>query len=338
MGTRRRLLLDIAVAVVILAVGTLGYSLIEGWDFIDALFMTITTVTTVGYGEVHPLSDAGRVFTGLLIVMGVGYFAYVFATVTRIVVGGEIREMLGRRKLEKRLKALEGHYIICGYGRIGAVVAAELAARGLAFVVVESDAARLAKLDEAGYLFVAGSATDEHVLEQAGIKRAKGVISALRSDADNVFIALTARGLNPALYVLSRAEEEGSRKKLLRAGADQVVLPYHLGARRMAEAVARPAVAEFIDLAVHGHSLELRLEEVRVRPGSTLAGQTVIDSAIKTNLDLLVVAVRRASGEMLFNPQPRQVIGAGDTLIVLGEKGNLRRLEEIARGGMMNVE
>jgi voltage-gated potassium channel len=329
---RRRVIIDILVAVLIVAVGTAGFVFIEGWGPGDALFMTIISVTTVGYGEVHPLSPAGRAFAGVLIICGVGYFAYLFATVTRIVVGGEMREMLGRRKLEKKVKALENHHIICGYGRIGAMVAAELAARHIPIVIIESDQERLAKLEDTGYPYVAGSATEESVLEQAGITRAKGVISAVRSDADNLFIALTARGLNPKLYILSRAEDEASRKKLLRAGADQVVLPYHLGARRMAEAVARPAVAEFIDLAVHGHSLELRLEEVRVTPDSQLVGQTVIDSAIKANLDLLVVAIRRGGGEMVFNPQPQETIGAGDTLIVLGEQGNLKRLEEIALG------
>jgi voltage-gated potassium channel len=332
MDTRKRIALDALGAVVILTFGTVGYMLIEGWAPLDAFFMTITTVTTVGYGEVHPLSPAGQIFTGLLIIMGVGYFAYVFASITRIVVGGEVQEMLGRRKLEKRLKAQEGHYIICGFGRIGAVVAAELAARQVPFVVIESDPERLQRLDEGGYLYVAGSATEEATLERAGIAKAKGLISAVRSDADNVFIALTARGLNPDLYILSRAEDEVSLKKLLRAGADKVILPYHLGARRMAEAVSRPAVAEFIDLAVHGRSLELRMEEVTVAPQSRLVGQTLVDSEIKANLDLLVVAIRRSGGEMLFNPHPTEKIDGGDTLIVLGEQGNLKRLEEMALG------
>jgi voltage-gated potassium channel len=292
--------------------------------------MTITTVTTVGYGEIHPLSQAGMAFTSVLIICGVTYFAYLFASVARVVVGGEVREMLGRRKLEKTIKALRGHYIICGFGRIGEVVAFELAARGLPFLVIETDPGRLTRLEEAGYPYVSGSATDEGVLEEAGIREAKGVISAVRSDADNVFIVLTARGLNPDLFILSRAEEEVSRKKLLRAGADKVVLPYRLGGRRMAEAIAMPAVSDFVDLVVHGRSLELRMEEVRVPVGSRLAGQTVVDSALKANLDLLVVAIRRSSGEMLFNPQPTATIEEGDTLIVLGEQDNLKRLNELA--------
>jgi len=332
MNARRIILSDIAGAVVILTLGTLGYVLIEGWSPFDAFFMTITTVTTVGYGIPHPLSPAGTMFTSALIIIGVTYFAIVFASVTRIVVGGQLREFLGRRKLEKRLKALENHYIICGFGRIGTVVASELAARGFAFVVVESDPGRLADLDSAGYAYVAGSATNEPVLEQAGIKRAKGVISAVRSDADNVFIVLTARGLNPNLFILSRGEEEASRKKLKRAGADKVILPYHLGARRMAEAVARPAVSDFIDLVVHGRSLELRMEEVEVAPGSKLVGQSIVASEIKAVLDLLVVAIRQKTGKMVFNPHPGETIAEGDTLIVLGEQGNLKKLEELAAG------
>jgi voltage-gated potassium channel len=332
MDNRRKIVFDIIGALAVIGFGTAGYALIEGWSPFDALFMTIITVTTVGYGELHPLSPAGRAFTCVLIVLGVSYLAYVFATITRIVVGGHIREILGRRKLEKRIKALRGHFIICGFGRIGAVVSAELTSRNLPFIVVESGAERLQKLDDAGYLYVAGSATEEDVLEQAGIKQAKGLITAVRSDADNLFIVLTARGLNPDLYILSRAEEEMSRKKLLRAGADKVILPYHLGARRMAEAVARPAISEFVDLVVHGRSLELRMEEVRVAPGSTLVGQTLVDSAIRASLDLLVVAIRRATGEMVFNPQPQAKISGDDTLIVLGEADNLKRLEEIAWG------
>jgi voltage-gated potassium channel len=330
MNLRRTILIDVAGALAVLIFGTVGYVLIEGWGAFDAFFMTITTVTTVGYGEVHPLSAVGKGFTSVLIIVGVSYFAYVFASLTGIIVGGQLKETLGRRKLQKKIQALKGHYIICGFGRIGAMVAAQIASRGISFVVIETDPEALVRLDETGYLYVAGSATEEGVLEQAGIGRAKGVVSAVRSDADNVFIVLTARDLNQDLFILSRAEHEHSRKKLLRAGADKVVLPYHIGARRMAEAIARPAISDFVELAVHGRNLELSMEEVSVKPGAQLAGQTLIDSALRAKLDLLVVAIKRASGEMVFNPQPREVINEGDTLIVLGESGNLKRLEEIA--------
>ncbi|MFH0810834.1 MAG: potassium channel protein [Pseudomonadota bacterium] len=330
MDNRKRVIIDIIGALLVLAFGTIGYVLIEGWNAADAFFMTITTVTTVGYGQIHPLSPAGMAFTSVLIIAGVSYFAYVFATVTRIVVGGQLRETMGRRKLVKKIGALRGHYIICGFGRIGGVVAAELAARALPFVIIENDPEQLSGLDELGYLYVAGRATEEGVLRQAGIGQARGVISAVRSDADNVFIVLTARGLNPDLFILSRAEEEVNRGKLLRAGADKVVLPYRLGGRRMAEAVARPAVSDFVDLVVHGHSLELRMEEVQIAADSTLVGHTLVDSAIKADLDLLVVAIRRSDGQMVFNPRPQTRLSEGDTLIVLGEQGNLKKLEAMA--------
>jgi len=328
----RRIALDLLIAAIIISVGTLGYVVIEGWSAADAAFMTITTVTTVGYGEVHPLTPGGRLFTGALIITGVGYFAYVFATVTRMVVEGRLIELVGRRRLVKKLKAISDHYIICGFGRIGSVIANELAANGTPFVVIDNDPERIAKADELGYVYLTGEATDEDSLEQARIRQARGLISALRSDADNVFIVLTARGLKPELFIISRAEEESARSKLLRAGADKVIMPYHIGARRMAHFLIRPAVADFMELAVHGRSLELQMEEVRIESGSVLVGQTLIDSAVRRRLDLLIVAIKRASGEMVFNPRPHEVMNMGDTLIVLGSPDNLAELDRIAAG------
>jgi len=313
---------------VILALGTLGYVWIEGWSYFDALYMTVITLTTVGFREVQPLSRAGQVYTMVLILTGVGVLLYIVTSLARVVVEGEIHEALGRRKLLKQVKSLRNHYIICGFGRIGEIIARQLKQAGVPLVVVDNNPESLSRLEELGYYFVAGDATREEVLEEAGIDRAKGLVAVVASDAANVYITLTARSLNPKLFIVARGEEVGSQKKLLRAGADKVESPYEMGGRKLAQTILRPTVTTFIDLAMH-EGVELSMEEVEVSADCPICNMALKDTGIRQQLNLIVVAIKRADGEMLFNPTPETQILTGDTLIVLGLRQNLEGLEKL---------
>lgn len=329
----RHLRFSLLTLVVVIGLGSLGYSLIEGWSAFDAVYMTVITLATVGFREVHDLSDQGKAFTILLIVFGAGIIAYAVGSLVQIMVEGQLRTVLGRKKLEKRIAKLERHYIVCGYGRIGTMICREFAARPVPFVVVEKDPARCEKLTEEGHLFVRGDATDDGALELAGIRRAKGLITAVTSDTENVYITLTARGLNPDLFLLARSGEEGSEIKLMRAGANKVVSPYTIGASRMAQAVLRPSVVDFIEIATAGQNLELQLEEIRIAADSRLAGATLLSSAIRKEMGIIIVGIKKRGGRMLFNPAPDTPIEEGDILITLGERAATLKLEQIARGG-----
>ncbi|MEW6386858.1 MAG: potassium channel protein [Thermodesulfobacteriota bacterium] len=324
----RKIILWTSSLLVMLVLGSLGYVWIEGWGFFDALYMTVTTLTTVGYGEVHPLSRLGRIYNIFLILAGVGFLLYIVSALARVVVEGEIHEVLGKRKLEKHITKLKNHYIICGFGRIGEIIARQLKQRGLPLVVVESDPGLVARLEESGYYFVAGDATREEVLQEAGIERAKGLVAVVSSDAGNVYITLTARSLNPKLFIVSRAEEMGAEQKLLRAGADKVESPYEMGGRKMAHTILRPTVTTFIELAMH-EGVDLSMEEVTVVPECQLCDKPLKDTGIRQQLNLIVVAIKRADGEMIFNPKPETQILAGDTLIVLGLRQHLDALEKL---------
>ena len=326
----RKILFLTSILMALLVLGSLGFVWLEGWNFFDALYMTVTTLTTLGGGEVHPLSKLGRVYTMVLILAGMGVLLYIVTSLARVVVEGEIREALGRRKLVKQIKGLKDHYIICGFGRIGEIIARQLKERGIPLVIVENKPENLSRLEESGYYFVAGDATREEVLQEAGIERARGLVAVVSSDADNVYIVLTARSLNPDLYIVARAEESGAEKKLLRAGADRVESPYEMGGRKMAHAILRPTVTTFMELAMT-EGVEWSMEEVRVGEGSALAGVALKDSGIRQKLDLILVAIKRADGEMLFNPTLETPILAGDTLIALGLRKNLEALEEMVR-------
>jgi len=308
--------------------GSLGYVWLEGWNFFDALYMTVTTLTTVGYGEVHPLSPLGKVYNMVLILAGMGVLFYIVTSLARVVVEGEIAAALGKRKLLKKIKKLSGHYIICGFGRIGEIIARQLRQRDVPLVIIESNPDLMARLEESGYYFVPGDATKEEVLQEAGIERARGLVSVVHSDASNVYIVLTARSLNPHLFIVARGEEPGSEKKLLRAGADRVESPYEMGGRRMAHTILRPTVVTFMELAMH-EGVEWSMEEIRVGETSSMIGQPLKDSGIRQKYELIVVAIKRADGEMLFNPTPKTPIQGGDTLILLGMRKNLDALEEI---------
>lgn len=314
---------------VIVLLGSLGYVWLEGWSFFDSLYMTVITLTTVGYGDFHPTTPASRLYTMALILIGVGFMLYVITSLARVVVEGEIREVLGRRKLLKQIKKLRDHYIICGFGRIGEIIARQLKERGIPLVIVENNPDLIPSLEESGYYYILGDASKEEVLLEAGIERAKGLVAVVSSDANNVFITLTARSLNPNLFIVARGAEPGSQQKLLRAGADRVESPYELGGRKMAQTILRPNVTTFIDLAMK-EEVDLSMEEVMVAPTSPLVGLALRDSGIRQKLNIIVVAIKRASGEMLFNPSPGTQIFAGDTLIALGMRQSLDELEKMA--------
>ena len=326
MVTFRKIAQWTASLLALLVVGSLGFMWLEGWDFFDSLYMTVTTLTTVGYGETHPLDRAGRIYNMVLILSGMGVLFYIVGSLARAVVEGEIQEALGRRKLIKHIKRLKNHYILCGFGRIGEIVARQLKGRGLSLVIVENDPALLPRLEASGYYFINGDATREDILLEAGIERARGLISTLPSDSDNVYVVLTARSLNPNLFILARGEEIGSEKKLLRAGADKVESPYQMGGQKMAQTIMRPTVVTFMELAMK-EGVDWTMEEIAVGQDSPLLGVPLADSGIRQKLNLILVAIKRDDGVMLFNPSHETLILAGDTLIALGLRKNLDALE-----------
>jgi voltage-gated potassium channel len=314
----------------LLVAGSLGFVWLEGWSFFDALYMTVTTLTTVGYGETHPLDRIGRIYNMVLILTGMGVMFYIVGSLARVVIEGELHAVFGRRKLIKHIKRLKHHYILCGFGRIGEIIARQLKDRGLSLVVVEHKQTLVSRLEESGYYFIVGDATRDEVLLEAGIERAKGLVAVVGSDSDNVYIVLTARSLNPQLFIVARGEEPGSEQKLLRAGADKVESPYRMGAQKMAHTILHPAVVTFMELAMK-EGVDWSMEEILVGPASPLQGVLLADSGIRQNLNLILVAIKRADGEMFFNPSHETPILAGDTLIALGLRKNLDALEQLVK-------
>ncbi len=314
----------------VISFGTFGYMLIEESSFIDSLFMTMITITTIGYGEIFPLSTQGRIFTMVLIVLGVGLIMFLFTRITEEVVEGNLRTMYGRLSMKKKVEGLKDHYIICGFGRIGKVICNLLNEAGTPFVVIESNPVVIHELTELGYLFLEGEAANDDILLKAGVKQAKGLVSVVSSNADNVYITLSARGLNSELYIMARSTgTEGGETKLLRAGASQVISPYYIGACRMAQHILRPTVTDFIDLTIHGGELGLRMEELAISDHGKIVNKSLMDSNIRRDFNLIVVAIKRRHGEMLFNPNPGSMIMPNDTLIVLGDYSMIKALEKI---------
>lgn len=309
--------------------GTFGYATIEGWNLFESLYMTIITLTTVGYNEVHHLSHQGQIFTIFLIIFGVGTIAYTIGLMIQFMVEGQLQQFMGRKKVQKQISNLREHYVICGYGRIGRLISREFASKPIPFIVVENDPKRCQRLVEDEYLFIEGDATQDEILEQARIHQAKGLITAVTSDAANVFIILTARGINPDLFIMARASEEGAEVKLIRAGANKVVSPYTIGATRMAQAILRPSVVDFIDIATGRKNIALQMEEITVAPESRLVGKDLIQSGIRKELGLIIVGIKH-DGQMIFNPAANTIIEAGNTLIALGEYPEIQKLEVIA--------
>ena len=318
-----------SLVVLITAFGTIGYMVVEGWNFLDSLYMTVITISTTGFREVHELSSRGMVFTILLTVVGVGTALIAFTTGARFILEGELRKILGRKKLERKIKELKDHYIICGYGKMGRIIARELREEGVQFVIVEKDPASLEEKEDV--LVILGDATRDHTLTEAGIAKACGLISVLPNDAENLFVVLSARGLNPNILIVARAMEEGSEQKLLRAGASKVVSPYLIGGLRMAHTVLKPTVVDFIEFTTKSGNIGLQMQEVTVQEGSILIGRSLEACTVGDDWGVIIVAIKQATGETRFNPTHQSVIRAGDILIVLGEISKLKRFEEMAK-------
>jgi voltage-gated potassium channel len=324
-ATGRRMTVLAVLSILLTAFGTAGYMIVQDYSFIEALYMTIITLSTVGFTEVHPLDNNGRIFTMILIVMGVSFVAFSLAYFSQILLDGNLLEAYRRRRLKKKLDQLENHYIVCGYGEMGEIIVEELRKQEIPVAVIELQEHAVSRLKEKELPHLTGDATDEDNLIAAGIRRAKGLVSLVNKDSENVFIVLTARDLNKELHILARASSPGTDNRLLKAGADRVVAPYAIGALRIAQIILRPTVSDFLELALAREGLELSMEEVRIPEDSKLAGIELIDSGVRGNYDLIIVAIKRADGKMIFNPVPQQILNAGDTLVVIGAVENLSR-------------
>ena len=324
----RHVIISISLAVCILALGTAGYVALEGWSILDACYMTVITLATVGYSEVHAISPAGRVYTIFLIITGVGYFLYVAGAVVQFMVEGRVRTIMGRRRLDKKINRLKNHYILCGYGRIGRVMYRILRGKPVDVVVIEKDQSQTPELEKKGAVYLVGDAADETVLERAGIHRAKGLIAALGDDADNVFLVLTARQVAPEISIMARANRIENSSKLKAAGADSVESPHAVGAASMANRLLRPTVTTFLDLAFTQTRGDIQMEEIAISPYSPLTNVMLKDSGIRQKYNLIIIAIKKGDGTMLFNPSFETVIKAGDTVVAVGEAENLTRLQE----------
>ncbi|HXG56958.1 MAG TPA: potassium channel protein [Vicinamibacterales bacterium] len=310
--------------------GTTGYVLIEGWSAWDALYMTMISITTAGYREVHPLSRGGQLFTMLVLTFGVATVLYTFSTFMARLVEGDLQSRWIRRRRSRMLDQLQDHFIICGFGRMGRIIADEFARQSVPFVIIEKDEARVAEALAAGYLAVEADASSEQVLGRVRIAEARGLIAAVSTDAENVYAVLTARLLGPNLFIIGRAETADAKSKLLRAGADRVISPYHIGGLQLAQTALRPAVVDFVQLATTSENLDLNMEQVRIAEGAELAGRSLVECGLRQRFGVVVVAIQRADGHMEFNPEPEASMQPGDHLVVLGRTDSLRELATAA--------
>jgi len=323
----RRFLYTVLAICATLATGTVGFTVIEHYPPFDAFYMTLITMTTVGYSEIHPLTQAGRIFNSFLIIFGVTTIFIAIGAMTQTIVEIEFGDLRQQRRMKRMIDQLKDHYIICGYGRVGHGAAAELHHAGVPFVVVDSGPDRTEAATMAGMLAVAADATRDETLLRVGIQRARGLVAALATDAENLFVLLSAKGLNPKLYVAVRAAEEGAEEKMRRAGADAVIAPYALTGHRLAQSLLRPHVVQFLTTTDIG--MDTALEQVEVSAKSQLAAKTIREMQLGRELGVIVMAIRKSDGRMLLNPPADTAISGGDCLIVMGRQESLRTLETL---------
>jgi voltage-gated potassium channel len=330
MHIRRRIYMCLILLATVVFGGSAGFHFLERWGWFDAFYMTLTTMTTIGYGEIHPLSHAGRIFNSFLIVFAVFSGGFTIATFSQALLQFEFTKAFGRRRMERELAKLSGHYIICGAGRVGRTVARELRARGQSVVFIEKNADRAEWAANEKIPVIVGNASSEDCLKRARIDTAKGFVAAVSSDPENLYIVLTARGFRSDLKIIARASEDEATSKLLRAGASQVLSPYFFVGSRIAQLLLRPNVLDFIDAAFGTERLDVEIGEVRIDAKSRLVGKTLGDAAIRQQADVIILGVKPAEGALLFNPASDTVIRASDTLIVIGADTQLRKLEALA--------
>ncbi|BDQ36012.1 potassium transporter TrkA [Pseudodesulfovibrio nedwellii] len=328
LGSFWSVVLGVVYLFVIFVVGICFYMMYEHWDFVSSFYMMVITLSTVGFMEVNQLSEEGRLFTAFLIMAGVGGFVYIAGAFAQILIDGRLQILWGKHKMMKEISKLRNHFIVCGHGRIGSIVVQEIAAEGHDIVVIEQTPELIDKMEQDGILCIEGDATSDEVLLSAGLLHANSLISALSSEAANVYVTLTGRQLNPGITIVARAGDKTHISRLELAGADRVVLPHFIGGLRMAQNVLRPTVTNFMELAVRG-GIDLQMEELLVSPESELVNLDLIESKIRPRFNLIVIAIKRASGDMVFNPGPKEVIDANDTLLAVGTKLNLEEIKEI---------
>jgi voltage-gated potassium channel len=310
----------------VIVFGVIGYEVIEGWNFLDSIYMTVTTITTVGYREVHPLSDGGRIFSIFLMIGGVGGALYILSGIVGYVVEGNIGTVWERRKMQNKIGNLKGHFILCGFGRVGEEIARAFKEEEVPFIVIDNRPECIARLEKTEYIYLEGDATQDEILKSAGIERAHGLIAAVGSDTDNTYITLSARGLRPDIYIEARASSPEAVTKLERSGANRVILPHAIGGRRMAMLALRPSVVDFIDNVIYSRGHEMRLENVDIAENSKLIDLSIKDVRDKTRVSVL--AVQKKGRTLNPNPTGEEVVEEGDKLIVIGTKAQLGSLEE----------
>jgi voltage-gated potassium channel len=328
LGSLWSITLGMVYLLVVFLVGIGFYMGYEQWDLASSFYMVVITLSTVGYMEVNELSTQGRIFTAFLIMGGVGGFVYIAGAFAQVLIDGRLQIMWGKHKMMKEISKLRDHFIICGHGRIGGIVAQEILNEGHDVVVIEQTPELIEKMEQEGILCMMGDATSDKMLLSAGLMHAKSLISALTSEAANVYVTLTARQLNPDINIVARAGDKSHISRLELAGADRVVLPHLIGGLRMAQSVLRPTVTNFVELAVRG-GIDLQMEELEVTPSSELVSQDLIESKIRPRFNLIIIAIKKGSGEMVFNPGPKEVINAYDTLLAVGTKANLAEIKRI---------
>jgi len=325
----RRFVFTTLTIVATLLIGTVGFTLIDHYPPFDAFYMTLITLTTVGYGEVHTLSQAGRIFNSFLILFGVVTIMIAIGAVTQTIIELEFAEVIGKRRNKRMIEHLKDHCIICGFGRVGRGAAAELQHSGTPFVVVDVNEERVESAMLSGMLAVAADSTRDETLRQVGIERARGLVAALATDADNLFVLLSAKTLNPKVFVAARAAEEGAEQKMRRAGADAVFAPYAVTGHRLAQALLRPHVEQFLDFTTKDTGLDVAIEQVRVSETSEVVSKTIKQLHLRRDVGVMVMAIRTADGQMLISPPADTVVQGGEHLIVMGSQENLRTLERL---------
>jgi len=334
MRLQQRIVILVLVLIVVLIGGTTGFVLIEGWTVFDGLYMTVTTLTTIGYGETHPLSPRGRLFNLGLIAVGFTTLFALIGTLTQALIELEMG-VFKERRMERQLSKIQDHFIVCGVGRVGRAVAREFENSRVPYVIIETDAARVKWALDHNVLLVLGDATREDVLQKAGIGRARGLVAAVSGDAQNIYITLTARELSPGLRIVARAAEETAEKSLRRAGADLIISPYSYTGHRIAQALLRPNVVDFLDTLagpVHTREMNLHIEELLVGGRSALAGKSLKEAGVSRSLGVIILALKREGQNLTFNPAFDERLSQGDYLIAVGDKSGLKTLESMCGG------